>query len=334
MGDGGDNINFTHEFTYSQALDNGFFVSTACTSDRHGPVWGAGRFPGKTILMAPEKTKEAFLDALQSRRFYASESGNVKIYYEVNGQSAPCTLQPAESYHFHVELCLLQQEKGGMPVRMQLISDYGMPIWETTEIKEIMDFQIQSSTARWFFLRLQDEGGKRTWSVPVLTGRACDPMQENDLTPIAKTGITALEETCGTDASALLCDDPTKPFCTEGPGCSILLELPQPTQIDALSMYHLMIDVKALRAAGENPIDRYCQLPVHYQLETGMTLDTMEKQAEGLFRVFGAEEFIRIPTQTVKFVRLRILSNAGLESGRPDRKNCPTAMAELTLYRR
>ena len=48
-------------------------------------------------------------------------AGRVKV----NGQTAPCTLKPAESYRFHVELGLLRQELGGMPVGLQLISDYG-----------------------------------------------------------------------------------------------------------------------------------------------------------------------------------------------------------------
>lgn len=326
--------NFINEHTYSQALDNGFFVSTACTADMHGPKWGARLYPGKTILMAPEKSREAFLDALQSRRFYASESGNVKVYYEVNGQTAPCTLKPAESYRFHVELGLLRQELGGMPVRLQLISDYGKTLWETDAVEETMDFEIQSNTARWFFLRMLDESGNRTWSVPVLTGRECDPTPEEELQPIEKAGVTAVEEASGADAALLLCDDPKKLFYAEGPNCAILIDLQQPTQIDALGLYHVMMDIKAFRAEGIPAEDRICELPVQYQLETGMTPDTMQKQAEGLFRVFGAEEIIRITTQTARFVRLRILSNVGLYSGRPDRKCCRTGMAELTVYRR
>ena len=64
VGNGGDRkSNLINEYVYSVALDNGFRVSTCCSSDSHGPVWGYGAFPGKTVLMAPEKSREAFLDA-------------------------------------------------------------------------------------------------------------------------------------------------------------------------------------------------------------------------------------------------------------------------------
>ena len=334
MGDGTDGgSNFIQEYTYSQALDNGFWVSTACDADRHGPQWGARLIPGKTIIMAPEKSREAFLDALQSRRFYASESGNVKVYYEVNGQSAPCRLPLAEHYQFHVEIGLLRQEWGGMPTRLQLISDYGKTLWETDQITETVEFSVESSTARWFYLRLTDEAGKRTWSVPVQTGRAFDEPLTQELIPLEKCGMTAVEEGSGASAAVLLNDRPDQSYFAEGPGCSILLDLQKATEIQALGVYHTMMDIKAMRAAGEKESNRVAEFPVRYQLETGMRLDGMQLQTEGLFRVFGAEELIRFPSHEARFVRLRILSNAGLESGRPNRKHHRTSLAELTLYK-
>lgn len=334
MGDGTDNSsNLINEYTYSVALDNGFRVSTTCSSDRHGPVWGASLFPGKTILMAPEKSREAFLDALDHCRFYASESGNVKLYYEVNGCAAPATLHLCDTYRFSVEIDLLEEAQGGMPVKLQVISDYGKTLWQTCEVKRKMEFAIESSTARWFYLRLTDESGKRTWSVPVWTGREFDETRTSRLMPIAKTGMTAVEERSSRDASVLLSDDPTQTFFAEEAACSILVDMGKVQSIGALGLYHTMLDRKVMRAAGEKEADRIAQFPVHYQLETGLTPDAMTLQAQGLFRVFGGEEMVYFTNHEARFVRLRILSNAGAESGRPWHQNHRTSMAELTLYR-
>ena len=80
MGDGSNRqSNQIHELSYSVALDNGFKVSTTCSSDSHGPKWGFDVFPGKTMIMAKAKTKADFHDALMNRRVYASESGSVMI---------------------------------------------------------------------------------------------------------------------------------------------------------------------------------------------------------------------------------------------------------------
>ena len=333
MGDGTDrDSNLINEYTYSVALDNGFRVSTTCSSDRHGPLWAGKQYPGKTILMAPEKSKEAFLDALDSCRFYASESGNVKLYYEVNGQAAPGMLKMADSYGFHVEIGLLEEALGGMPTRLQLISDYGKTLWETDDIHPETDFVINSQTARWFYLRLTDGQGKRTWSVPVWTGREFDPQQCSGVVPLKKTGMTALEETGGVDATVLLTENPGQPFFTDSDTCAILLDMGKPQAVTTLGVYHIMMDIKALRAIGVAAKERLVQLPVRYQLETGLTLDAMQRQAEGLFRVFGGEELIRFRKQQVRFVRLRILSNVGTECARLQYKNCGIGIAELTLY--
>jgi hypothetical protein len=104
--------------------------------------------------------------------------------------------------------------------------------------------------------------------------------------------------------------------------------------IAALGHYPTMMDVKALRAVGGKQQDEVSRFPVRYQLETGMTPTSMEVKAEGLFRVFGAEELIRFPEHEARFVRLTILSTAGKESGRAAYANCTVSMAELTLYRK
>jgi len=335
MGNGTErSSNHIHEYIYSVALDNGFRVSTTCSSDCHGPIWGAGIFPGKTVIMAPEKSREAFMDAIENRRFYACESGNVKLYYEVNGQAAPADLSADSTYRFHVELDLLQPENGGMPIRLEVISDYGRTVWETDDIHKEMDFTVHSDTARYFYLRFVDAKAKKTWSVPVWTGRAFDAVQSETLNPIDKTAFTAWDEESNCDASVLLNDDPAQPYFAGTPTCSILIDMGKPRKISALGHYPTMMDIKAISAAGEKASVRVSQFPVRYRLETGLTQDEMAVRSEGRFRVFGEEELIRFPEHEARYVRLRILSTAGKECGRVNYQDCEVSMAELTLYSR
>jgi hypothetical protein len=83
--------NAINEYSFSCALDAGFRVSTVSSCDHHGPNnWGYKAYPAKTVIMAYEKSKEAFLDALYNLRFYASESASIKLLVNVNGKNAPC----------------------------------------------------------------------------------------------------------------------------------------------------------------------------------------------------------------------------------------------------
>jgi hypothetical protein len=175
IGNGGIRAsNEINELVYSTALDNGFYVSTTCSSDSHGPQWGYHRFPGKTVIMASERSREAFFDAINNNRMYGTESGNVKLRYTVNGKAAPADLDYANTYRFHVELSYFTKDEMTVPVECAVISDGGKTLLKTTNISSSFDFEIQSDTARYFYLRFVDSEGKRTWSMPVWTGRKFD----------------------------------------------------------------------------------------------------------------------------------------------------------------
>lgn len=288
--------------------------------------------------------KEAFYDALVSRRFYASESGNVKLYYEVNGHSAPATLPLASEYNFHVEIGLLSDKLGGMPVRLQVISDYGSTIWDTDDVKEEMEFTVGSDTARYFYLRLTDSEGRKTWSVPVWTGRDCDNEVHYPTKPISKVGFTATEEESGCDASVTINDDPYTTFYSKNPTCSILIDMQEAKTVSALGLCHAFMDRNYVKEAIEVELgyyekgtvdlieDRVNEFPVSYEVETGMAKDDMSVKAKGIFRVFGTEEFVHMPKHEARFVRLRILSTVGRESGCPKYRDSIVALSEITLF--
>lgn len=54
--------------------------------------------------------------------------------------------------------------------------------------------------------------------------------------------------------------------------------------------------------------------------------------AEGLFRVFGGEEYIRFEKHPARYVKLEILSTCGAASERAQYKDVKIAIGELTLF--
>ena len=335
IGDGTDRSgNLANEYIYSLALDSGFQVSTTCSSDAHGPVWGYERFPGKTIIMAPEKTKEAFLDALMANRAYASMSGNVKVHYTVNGHTAPATLPMARNYRFHVQISYFEDIPNKKVIRGEVISNGGVTVKELEGDFSDMTFEISSCTASWFFLRLWDEEGRKTWSVPVFTGRSPYIPHNDDLEPIPKYGVTVTEETSGKNASLLMCDDPFRHWTAASTTASLLIDLQKEETICGLGHYGRVLIGKMMKEVGASIPEFWAGCPFRYAISTSTDGENFMLKKEGVFRIPVGEEIIRLERHNARYIRLEVLSTVGENSHRKEFANVPLVMGELTVYRK
>lgn len=347
MGDGDiRSSNGIHEYMYSIALDQGFRVSVTCASDGHGPDWGYDRCIGKTVIMARKKSKEAFLDALFSRRFYATESGNVKLHYTVNGYGAASTLPLSDTYRFHIEATTFRDAPDTKPTALRVISDYGKIVAEFKgEDFSHFDFEIKSDTARYFYLRFTDENGQRTWSAPVWTSREIDPPAPV-LTQIPKDGFTVTELESGKDASVLVNDDPRESFESELECATYLIDMQKEHEICALGHYTPYTDRKVL---AQNPIvsqkilanfgrDKFPEVATavsrfvsKYEIWTSTDGIHFEKRDEGQIRSFSGEEILHFPACRARFVKFKALNTTGRE-WRPFFDDLTLHIAELSVF--
>ncbi|MBE6630692.1 MAG: hypothetical protein E7624_07595 [Ruminococcaceae bacterium] len=347
MGDGDiRSSNGIHEYMYSLALDQGFRVSVTCASDGHGPDWGYDRLVGKTVIMAREKSKEAFLDALLANRFYATETGNVKLFYTVNGQEAASTLPLADTYRFHVSATTFKDDPTAKPTALRVISDYGKIVAEFENVDfSDFDFELKSDTARYFYLRFTDEKGRRTWSAPVWTSREIDPPKPA-LTPIPKNGFTVTELESGRDASVLVNDDPRESFESELETATYLIDMQKEYTVSALGHYTPYTDRRRL---AENPVisqkilanfgrDKFPEVATavsrfasKYEILTSTDGVHFELCDKGQIRSFSGEEILRFPARKARFVKFRVLSITGRE-WRPFFDDLTLHLAELSLF--
>ena len=323
--------NLLHEYVYSEALDAGFRVSTTVASDQHHS-WDFGLYPGATIIMAPEKSHEAMLDALLNLRAYASESGNIKLNYSVNGITAPCDLPMATSYHFKVEIDYFEEDNATRPVICEVISDGGKVIKSFENINfESFEFDIESDSARWFYLRFVDSKTLRTFSPPVFTGREVTEHIISDLTPIDKKGFKAYDSK-GRDATALIDDDPVNEWVADGTSAEIIIDMGRVCEISALGNYSVGLlrpytgDIKVIMATLESVF------PVGYRIHTSLDGVNYELCDEGIFRTFSGEEIVKFAPRMAKFVKLELLDTTGSRLGRAPYNEIPMKIAELTLF--
>ena len=335
MGDGSNrSSNLINEYVYSVALDEGFHVSPTCSSDGHGPGhWGYDKFPGKTVIMAQEKSKEAFHDAILHNRMYASSTGNVKLYYSVNGKTAPATLENEGEYRFHVETSYFRMGEPDTHVKKcKVISDRGVSVVELENMGDVFDFTVTAPDSHYFYLCLMDEKGRKTWSCPVWTGKSFEKKKEKALTPIPKETLTVYDRISKSEIPALINDDPLQPWVSEQQSADLIFDLGKETELCAVSHYPFWINRLADTEKGREDvvIKKY---PSKYRISVSCDGESFKPVAAGYFRVFGWEETVRFAKQKARYLRLEILSSVGKEWGREDTADGTLTVAELTLWK-
>lgn len=335
MGNGtSQSSNILNEYIYSAALDEGFRVSPTCSSDAHGPgAWGYEKFPGKTIIMAPEKSREAFHDAILSNRMYASTTGNIKLFYTVNGKVAPATLDNEGEYRFHVELGYFRLgEPDTRIVSCKVITDGGTELLALNNMGDTFDFTLYAPQSHYFYLCLLDELGRKTWSCPVWTGKPFQKKKkEKALSPIAKEGMKVFDRISEREIPQLINDDPLDPWNSPYGKADLVFDLGEEKEISALSHYPFWINrLEDTEKGKEYALTE--KFPSRYRIYASNDGETFTPLADGRFRIFGWEETVRFAKTRTRYLRLEILSAVGKEWAREETADATLRIAEITLW--
>ena len=335
MGHGAGN-GLLYEHSYSVALDNGFRVSPVCSSDSHGPVWGYECMPAKTVIMAPKKDKEYFLDAFLSNRVYATESGNVKLTYRVNGMTAPADLPEADKYIFGVNISLFHDDPSTMPVKCEVISDGGRVLKTITDVDfSSFKFVIRTETAGYFYLRLIDSMGRKTWSCPVWTGR---PLTGTgvpaDIEPI-QASVTAIDLDTGKDATVAVNGDYLSSWIGDHETASLLLTLDKKTEITAIG--HMPHFIMRPKSRDPQSVDFNEQLespgfPHRFTVSVSLDGEHFTPCYEGTVRIFGNEQIYPFAPVKAKYVKFDVLSTVGTDSYEKKHSHNNVYIGNLTLF--
>ena len=80
------------------------------------------------------------------------------------------------------------------------------------------------------------------------------------------------------------------------------------------------------------PPDKNCEFPARYVLSVSLDNEEFKEVSRGRFRVFSAEEMLRINPTTARYIKLEILSTVGKDCEREKFANAPIAIAELTPF--
>ncbi len=333
MGNGGDReTNAINEYSYSVALDCGFKVSPCSTSDAHGPRWGYASLPGKTVIMAPDGSKEMLLDALYNNRVYATESGQVRLDFSVNGAISGETLPETDKYRFHIECSTFDNNPDNMPIRLRVISDGGETVKYIEGDMSSLDFELCSDKASYFYLRLTDKNGKKTWSAPIFTGRAPHYAEQPSLTPLDKGEFSAVDISTGKSAMTLINNDPSDVWVSENPNPIIVIDMKETKRISALGHYPIRPIMTEIIEKGLYPNNICTQYVSEYSLSVSDDGENYREIKRGILRVFGKEEFIIFEPCDARFLKFEVISSTGRACELEKYKNSPVQIGELTVF--
>lgn len=330
LGNGGDNKeNMLHEYAYSQALDAGFKVSVTQSSDSHGPVWGYGCLAGKTIILAKEKSREAIHDAFRHNRFYACETGNVKLKYKVNGATAPATLPLTDTYDFDIALDYFKDDTATHPSVCQVISDYGDVVYECEVSDNLLDFTVKSDTARYFYLKLIDCEGRKTWSMPIWTSREFDKPKIFEGKAIDMSTFTA--RTVKKDAAVAINNDPFDPFFSEEKLPSVFIDMKEERYISALSYYPRIV-LRQNKPVGWNTRDEAKTVVSRFRVHASLDGISYTELATKTCQALGSETFVTFPKTLARFVKFEVVGNVGIDTHRSNYADTETVIGNISLF--
>ena len=326
--------NSVNEYSFSCALDAGFRVSTVSSCDHHGPNnWGYKAFPAKTVIMAYEKTKEAFLDAIYNLRFYACESANLKLTVRVNGMNAPCELERKEEYDFSVAISYFEEDETSLPVWCDVISNRGRTI-KTIENVDFsrFEFSVVSESAEYFYLRFVDGKGRRTWSPPVFVEGKNKRTAEDKLCAIDKSKFTVTELLTNTNADVLVNNDVYDVWDANVKKAEILIDMHNLYDVCGVGVYSPRCISAEIKQSGESLQSKISRFVSGYKIYTSVDGVNFDERDSGIVRVFGNEEVLSFNKTNARYVKFCALSTVGRQRGLEENKDATLSIAELSVY--
>jgi hypothetical protein len=166
------------EPSFQTALDAGWHVMPAATSDTHADNWIVG-YECRTVLLAESLTRENLYGAMSACRGYATIDKNLRMSFELNGHIMGSTLsEPAFEYVAKIDL----EDPDHVPTDditlVEIVSDHGEVVATLDCSSTTVEWTVTLSKddAHYFYVRVSTasnvpgEQGLTAWSAPIWTG--------------------------------------------------------------------------------------------------------------------------------------------------------------------
>ena len=200
-----------------------------------------------------------------------------------------------------------------MPTRCEVITDYGAVALKCNIVDRLTEFEIKSDTARYFYLRLIDACGRKTWSMPVWCGRAFDAKTElPHLTPIDMSDFTATAD--GAPAPALIDGDPYHSYESSSRIPKIVIDMKKRRRISAVGYYPHQVYRSKDKPSGWHVHDETPSLLSKYNIYLSDDGKSYSLVKQAACRLPGEENVERFVPREARYVMIEVTETVGMNS--------------------
>jgi 2',3'-cyclic-nucleotide 2'-phosphodiesterase (5'-nucleotidase family) len=155
---------------YTRALDKGWHLAPSNNQDNHKGKWGNAN-TGRTVIEASELTRESIYDAIREMRVYATEDENIRISYEVNGNTMGSILPETDNLNFEVNIEDI--DDGDNIKKISIIGDGGKVIQSIDNVNSTnkeWEFSLNESTSSYYYVRIEQADNDIAVTAPIWVG--------------------------------------------------------------------------------------------------------------------------------------------------------------------
>ncbi|VYT91198.1 DUF5011 domain-containing protein [Clostridium tertium] len=155
---------------YTRALDKGWHLAPSNNQDNHKGKWGNAN-TGRTVIEASDLTREGIYDAIRNRRAYATEDENLRISYEVNGNTMGSILPKTDTLDFNINIQDI--DSGDNIKKISIIGDGGKIVNSIDNVDSTIKewkFNLDKSTSSYYYVRVEEADKDIAVTAPVWVG--------------------------------------------------------------------------------------------------------------------------------------------------------------------
>ncbi|MBE6054716.1 MAG: LPXTG cell wall anchor domain-containing protein [Clostridium sartagoforme] len=155
---------------YTRALDKGWQVAPTNGQDNHKGKWGDANTT-RTVIEAPRLTRESIYQAMRDRRVYSTEDENLRISYEINGNTMGSILEKTDVLNFNVDI--KDTDKGDTIEKISIIGDGGKVVKSIDNVNsesKNWTFTLDKSQSSYYFVQVEQTDKQKAVTSPIWVG--------------------------------------------------------------------------------------------------------------------------------------------------------------------
>jgi len=143
--------------SYTRALDKGWHVAPTNNQDNHKGNW-VNSNTARTVIVAPNLTRDSLYEAMSSRRVYATEDENLSIDYTVNNQPMGSILNSPSTLNAKINIS--DPDSTDVIGKVSVIVDGGVVLASKTFTTNSAQWEVSFDTSYSYYYIKVDQGDK------------------------------------------------------------------------------------------------------------------------------------------------------------------------------